>query len=48
VYRAPWAISRAACAFRTGVREDNAAEVGGEQLVKAQPASNPALQWICA
>jgi Sec-independent protein translocase protein TatA len=36
-------------AFRPGVREDNAAEVGAEQLVKAQPGfeSRPA-RWLCA
>jgi Sec-independent protein translocase protein TatA len=31
-------LARGIRAFRTGMREDNAAEAGGEKLVEAQPA----------
>ena len=36
--RAMGDLARGIRAFRTGMREDSAAEAGGEQLVEAQPA----------
>jgi sec-independent protein translocase protein TatA len=36
--RAMGDMARGIRAFRTGMREDNAAEAGGEKLVEAQPA----------